>query len=97
MFIEDKIEFTQYLRPGGRKKIVYAPCTLEIKRKATELEAKGLKFECEILTTSDVSLTIVDNIGDVGIEISKNDKSIDQALERLVNRAYKSYINTERH
>jgi hypothetical protein len=90
-----RIEFTQYLRPDGRKKIVFAPCTSEIRKKATELELKGLKFECEILTTGDVSLTINDFFGDVGIEISKNDKSINQALEKLVNRVYASYINPE--
>jgi hypothetical protein len=92
-----QIEFTQYLRPDGRTNIVYAPCTSEIRKKAAELESKGLKFECEILITGEVSLTIADDFGDVGIEISKNDESVNQALEKLVNRVYKSYVNPEEH
>lgn len=88
------IEFTQYLRPNGRKVLVGIDCSPEIQTLARQIIEKGYEFECEELRTGDVSLTITDPVEeqDVDIEIVRAHirwnvlGAVNDAVERLVKR-----------
>lgn len=85
------IEFTQYLRPNGRRS------TVSIEREdATEHEArffidKGGRFECEELMTGHVSLTAVfpteEGDEDIAIEVVSNGPAVPTAVDQLVTSA----------
>lgn len=82
------IPFTQYVLPDGRAKTVSikAP-TDDVARRAKSIIERGFRFECEILGTGDVSLTVTDpDEGDMDIELCRNGPAVLQALERLVTR-----------
>lgn len=80
------IPFTQYLFPNGRKVKVSIERPLEIATKAADIIASGKRFECEMLTTGDVSLTIADDDGDQDIEVVPNGPDVPAAVDRLVLR-----------
>jgi len=84
-----QIPFTQYLLPNGAKQSTSIEMDDEISALAGELIAKGYRFECEILTTSDVSLTCVDpkDTGDIAIVICKNGPEVPSAVAKLVRHA----------
>lgn len=92
------IPFTQYLLPDGRKRPVTWECTSheqEVKARAL-LDAKA-RFECEMLQTGQVSLTveITDNEGEdqtLAHEICANDPQVVEAVARLVERAHDALI-----
>lgn len=85
------IPFTQYIPPHGRKKEVSIDRPDEIVSMAMELIQKGYRFECELLSNGQVSLTVVDPMdeGDVAIEIVSNGPQVDGAVDRLVRTVYK--------
>lgn len=81
------IPFTQYMRPDGRAVPVRIARPVEIAEKAQAIIARGLCFECEHLTTGDVSLTITDpDEGDVDIEVVANGPEVPAAVDRLILR-----------
>lgn len=81
------IPFTQYMRPDGRAVPVMIARPVDIAEKARSIIARGLCFECEHLTTGDVSLTITDpDEGDVDIEVVPNGPDVPAAVDRLVLR-----------
>lgn len=83
------IQFTQYLRPDGRKVAVWIDRPQDIAEKAEKVIAAGYRFECEELTTGDVSLTVAnDDDGDLEIEVVENGPSVPAAVDRLVERAF---------
>lgn len=81
------IPFTQLLRPDGRKQSVTVACSHnpELCKKATEILARGFVFECELLTTGQVSLTIATQEEDVAIEICSNNEQVYVALNKLIS------------
>lgn len=89
------IPFTQYVRPDGRKRPVDAPADRETYDLAQQVIAAGMRFECEVLTTGQVSLTVAHRDEDVAIELSPNGPEIDEALQRLVRKAH-ALIGAER-
>lgn len=98
MALDHEIPFTQYLRPDGRTRRVFAPCSYDTFLKATILmDHQGLRFEAEVLTTGEVSLTAHDPIigEDVGIILSKNGPEIDQKLAELVATVHARYWGEE--
>lgn len=79
------IPFTQYLLPDGRRTILCIEKYGEIAQKAQEIINKGLRFEAEVLTTGEISLTITDDKeGDLAIEICRNGPQVPKAVDKLI-------------
>ena len=78
------IEFTQYLAPTGRKASVRIDRPEPVHAKAQEIAGKGFRFEVEILSTGDVSLTIADDDGDHAIEVVPNGPEVPAAVDRMI-------------
>lgn len=92
------IPFTQYVLPHGRKREETIERPAEIEALADKFIAAGGRYECEILTTGEVSLTAVfcDDDGDeqdVEIEICTNGPAIRDAVDALVQRSV-SHVRT---
>ena len=84
------IPFTQYLRPNGRAVDIYFQVPDHVFLKAEQLIADGFKFEAEVLTTGEVSLTVSDGEKDIAIELCPNDGSgIEKHVEALVDESCK--------
>lgn len=70
------IPFTQYLLPDGRRRDEAIDRPGEIEAIANRFIAAGGRYECEILTTGEVSLTAVKEVDgeeqDVGIVLCPN-------------------------
>lgn len=81
-----EIPFTQYVLPDGRQKPVSIEVACDVAEKAASIIASGLRFECEILRTGHVSLTIhdPDEGDDVAIKVLPNGPGITEAVEAMV-------------
>jgi len=85
-----QIPFTQYLRPDGRtRKVRFAVSGTSICSEATSLLTYGWTFECEVLTTGEVSLTVSDGDENRAIQVVPNGPDMGQAVSVLVMDAYK--------
>lgn len=80
------IQFTQFLRPDGRPVSVSIDRPDEIASRAASIVRRGFRFECEHLTTGEVSLTIADDDGDHAIEVVANGPGVPLAVDRLVTQ-----------
>lgn len=81
------VPFTQYLRPNGRAVPVKIEVADDAALKARKIIDFGLEFECEVLSTGEVSLTITDpEDGDLDIEVVPNGPGMREAVERLIDR-----------
>lgn len=78
------IYFIQYLRPNGRKEAVSIDRPDDICAKADSIKRQGFRFECETLTTDDVSLTISDDDGDYSVKVVPNGSGIPVAVDELI-------------
>lgn len=79
------IPFTQFLRPDGRKQAVLIDRPDNIAQAADNIRSHGFRFECEHLTTDDVSLTISDDKGDYHVEVVPNGAGVPVAVDRLIS------------
>ena len=87
------IMFTQYLLPYGRRQTICIDRPERIAAKADTIRKAGYRFEVEILTTGEVSLTIVgkpldediDEELDVAIRIVENGPCIVSAIDEMVS------------
>ncbi len=84
-----KIPFTQYLLPDGRRQATSIEMDDSISNAADALIKKGYRFECEILTTGDISITCVDpkDTGDIAIAICENGPEVPATVEKVVRQA----------
>ena len=84
-----EIPFTQYLLPDGRRKQTGIERPAAVAAKAEELIKRGFRFECEVLTTGHVSLTVADPDEeiDIAIEVVCNGPEVPLAVDRLVEQA----------
>ena len=81
------IHFTQYMHPSK-----YCPRCMRVPidrpdhvaDKAEQIIAAAYRFECEILTTGEVSLTITGVEADHAIEVVPNGPGMGEAVGRLV-------------
>lgn len=80
------IPFTQYLKPNGRRADVSIERPAHIASMADRIFDRGYRFECEVLSTGQVSLTIADYEGDHDIELCNNGIEVPAAVDRLVTR-----------
>lgn len=79
------IPFTQYLRPDGRKRVVSIDLPDAVAQRAALIIEKGLVFECEELSTGQVSFTITDpREGDLDIRICMNGPDVPETVEKLI-------------
>lgn len=82
------IPFTQYLRPAGRTRVVRIDRPAEVEATAHRLIDAGVRFEAEVLTTGEVSLTAEDRDGEqLAIEVVPNGPGVSEAVDRLVAAA----------
>jgi len=91
------IPFTQYLKPDGRKRMMRFGVLGESAVAARKVLDAGLQFECEILTTDEVSLTVFDDEieEDIAIEVCPNGPDVDAAIVRLINAAVEYIADKE--
>lgn len=91
----ENVPVTQYLRPHGEKRECKAPVTPEFKSLADRFVAAGGKYEAEVLTTGQVSLsaafTVEGEMQDIAIEICPNNESIHTAFEKVI-QASQRYV-----
>jgi hypothetical protein len=79
------IPFTQYMMPDGRRVPQWCDVEPEVAAKAGKIIARGFVFECEVLRTGDVSLTITDpGEGDLDIRVVPNGPAVPDAVKSLV-------------
>ena len=86
------ISFTQYLLPNGSREPRLIERPAEIEAIAQRFIESGGKYECEVLTTGQVSLTAVKKVKgeeqDVAIVLCKNDpETIGESVDKLVNQS----------
>lgn len=85
------IDFIEYILPNGRQRPAQFVVSDEIGEMAREIENDGeRRFECETLSTGQISLTICGenedgDQGDLDIEIAEKGL-VDVALPRLITR-----------
>lgn len=86
------IEFTQYLLPDGKRVTNPFVTTKEIAQMGEDLIKAGYRFEVEILTTGDISATIVGKIpdseedGDVAQIVIPNDPNVGVRVDEMISR-----------
>ncbi len=80
------IEFTQYMLPDGRTKQIHIDRPSDIEEKARAITNAGFHFECEFLTTGEISFTIADREkqDDVALEFSENGPEVLDAVDKLI-------------
>jgi hypothetical protein len=92
------IPFTQYLLPNGRVTRINIERPKEIEEIAQRFIISGGRYECEILTTGDVSITAVKRIngeeGDVAIAVCPNGPEVPAKVDEVV-RESEHYIGAE--
>ena len=85
------IPFTQYLLPNGRKRATSIDVDEETKKLAQQFMDAGGYFECEILSTEDISLTACfdqpDGDNDIAVEVVQNGPDVIKAVQKLVRNA----------
>lgn len=87
---ERTIRLTQYVLPDGRKQTVYAPVPEDVYKKAQAITELGHRFECEVLSTGDVSLTITGYDEDAGeyqdlaVKICPNGPGVQKTLNSMI-------------
>lgn len=81
------IPFTQFVAPNGTRREVTIVVSDETATKARLIIQRGFAFECEVLMSGEVSLTVTDpDEGDLDIEVVQNGPGVREAVERLVDR-----------
>lgn len=79
------VPFTQYVLPNGRATEVTILVSPGFAEQASKILARGLTFECEVLTNGQVSLTITDpDEGDLDIRVVNNGPLVRDAVEDLI-------------
>ena len=85
------IPFTQFVRPDGRRREGGFDRPEEVESKARKFIESGGWFECEVLTTMQISLTACKNVDgepqDVAIELCANGPGLEEAVDLLVAKA----------
>mgnify|MGYP001568084994 FL=1 len=88
-----EIEFTQFLRPNGRRRQVRVQRPEKVTKSATAVVAAGGRFESEELMDGTVSMTVEHpdwerkDRGPVAIELCPNGPSVPETVDKLVMAA----------
>jgi hypothetical protein len=91
------LEFIQYCLPGGRRKPASCEVSDEMGAMADKIIEKGFRFECEILRSGEVSLTISDpeEERDVCIKICENGPKVNECRDALIREGYELLVTNE--
>lgn len=89
------IPFTQYMRPDGHRVPQFIDLDATTEEKSANLIAQGFRFEIEVLTTGEVSMTIVhDDYGcDVAIRVCPNGPQVPAKVAEMINGFDPSSLN----
>ena len=80
-----EIDIVQFMRPDGRQNPQKTDLPIRFKEAYDEMLTAGCRFEAEVLTTNEVSITITHpEHGDLGIEIIPNGPKVPEAMNRLM-------------
>jgi hypothetical protein len=78
------IEFTQYLRPDGRRTLTEIDRPPKIEALARQIVERGGRFESEHLTTGHASFTVAYMGDDIAIRVCQNGPDVPAAVDQLV-------------
>lgn len=87
--LDYSIPFIQYLRPNGRQIVVRVLRPKSVVAMALAVINSGCRFECEVLTIGQVSLTVSDGEVDIVSQLVPNGPDIPKAVDDLVGEAYR--------
>ena len=79
-----EVEVIQFLRPDGRKRLCMTTLNYDLHVEYAAMQLQGWKFEAEVLTTSEVSLTITSEDRDEAVVIVPNGLAVPEALARML-------------
>lgn len=80
------VPFIQYVLPHGEKRPMLIDRPDNIAAAADAIRKQGFRFECEVLTTGEVSFTISDDLGDYASELTPNELGKPAAaVDRLIS------------
>lgn len=81
---------TQFLYPNGRKQEITTKLPLEGLPAYEEMTKAGCHFEAEMLSTSEVSVTISNSNEDIAIRVVENGPSVQRSMmDMLVEGSWK--------
>lgn len=88
------VPFTQFMRPSGRPANVIIDRPVEIAEKAQALIAKGYELQIEVLTTSQIHMTVSDTREeeDLYVELCSNGPEVLPTVDKLITDAYTGLI-----
>ena len=91
-------DWTQYLLPDGRQKPTTFEVADDLGPQLAEINAVGARLEVEMLTTGQVSVTIVDPQieEDFDIEIISNGPPVPKAIDKMIRRFSLDDFNKQR-
>lgn len=79
------IPFTQYLMPDGEQRAIWMPDrSTEVNKKAQQIIDALFRFECEVLSTGHVSLTVSDDFGDYSTRVVRNSPGVALEVDKLI-------------
>ena len=82
------IQFTQFIRPDGRRKLISIERPADIEDKARKITAAGCVFECENLQNGKIYLDCCNSEAEIAIEIVPNNEAVPAAVDAIVNLAF---------
>ena len=80
------VDVVQFLMPDGRQKEITTELPDECEGLYRNMLECGCRFEAEVLTTGEVSVTISDDEGDVDIVLSKNCPDVQGGMAAMLQR-----------
>jgi hypothetical protein len=86
------IDFTQYMRPNGRKVPQWIERPDDIEEKAKAVIAAGGRFEVEHLMSGAASLTVAYQDDDIAIRVVQNGPPVLEAVDAIVEEAYEILV-----
>jgi hypothetical protein len=78
------IPFTQFLRPNGAQRAAWIERPEPVALAGMRILQAGFRFECEVLGSGLISLTISDAEGDYACEVVTNTEEVPAAVDRLI-------------
>jgi len=91
-----KVEFTQYLRPDGRKQTITMDVPDDLKEKIDFIIKNNHEFTCEVLTTGEVALYVSNNEEDIECLIVNNGPGMKEKVIELINNGFELLKNSEK-
>ena len=79
-----EVEIVQFLRPDGRRRLYTTTLNYDLHAEYAAMQIQGWRFEAEVLTTGEVSLTIASEDQDEAVVIVPNGPAVPEALARML-------------